>query len=179
VPEYLEVAGRMVLALVFIASATAKLLGRARFNAFTSGIRDLRLLPTRAVTLAASLVVVAELALPALVAFPRTALAGLLLAAALLTLFTGVIGTVLRRRTRAACPCFGFPAVSFGRRHLVRNGILLTITVAAIVAGNAAVGSLAPGGAVVAALAALVVGILIVSFDELADLVSGPTRERS
>jgi hypothetical protein len=75
----------------------------------------------------AAAVIMCELATAALLAADVTALAGLGVGAALLIVFTMAISSVLRQGTSASCRCFGASTQPLGRRHLVRNAILLLI----------------------------------------------------
>jgi hypothetical protein len=161
------------LALVFIVSAYGKFRSRAAFSAFVQGLRDMRVVPSAVVVAVAWAVVVAETTIPFLLAVPATAIAGLLSAMVVLAAFTGAVLVVLTRGTRASCPCFGSSLVQFGRRHIVRNGILLAVGATAIVSSADGGGRVEMAGTAVAVAAATTLAIVIVSFDELTDLLTG------
>jgi len=75
-----------------------------------------------------------------------------------------------------ACRCFGATGAPLGRRHLLRNGVLITLALLGVVAGGAT-GSVAPAGVAVAAVAGAVCGLLFVWFDDIVDLfVAQPAR---
>lgn len=177
--EYLEIAGRCTLALVFIVSAYGKLRSRLAFTAFLAGLRDMRVSPSAFVHAVAWAAVAAETTIPILLAIPATAMAGLLLAMVVLTAFTIAILVVLNRGVQTSCPCFGSSPVRFGRRHVVRNGTLLVVGATTIMAMAGSASQVDVGGAVVAIAAGMVFAIVIASFDELTDLVAGfPARDQ-
>ena len=120
-------------------------------------------------------VVTTELVTCALLAVPLTVRLGFVCAGVLVGMFLTSILVTLRRGVAASCACFGLRPVAFGRRHVVRNAILLGITA---VGGLTAAppGGLTVGGAALAAAAGLVATIVIVSFDDVADLFIGPPR---
>jgi uncharacterized membrane protein YphA (DoxX/SURF4 family) len=168
---YLLVAARCLLGLVFAVSAFGKLRSPAAFRAEFAGMA---VVPGPAVGPVAALVIVLEAAVPVLLIVPATVPAGLLLAAALLVAFSVGIAVTLARGTGAACRCFGAAGSPFGRRHLLRNGLLV-----ALAAGAAAAGAdtLPPvPGALLSSFAGLVAALLVVGFDDLAALVVGPVR---
>ncbi|TDD84925.1 MauE/DoxX family redox-associated membrane protein [Actinomadura rubrisoli] len=168
--EYVHVACACLVGLVFAVSAAAKARDLDGFAVSLPG-----LLPSRPGTVPARplavLVIVLEALVPAAVAAPWTRMAGLVLACALLAAFTLAIGRGLAAgRPRVSCRCFGSGGAPLGRRHLVRNGLLL----AAAASGLALPGTPpTAAGAVIAAAAGAVAAILIVSFDDIADLLVG------
>ncbi|MFJ4498802.1 MauE/DoxX family redox-associated membrane protein [Streptomyces sp. NPDC088864] len=122
---YVVVACRALLALVFLVSAVGKLRGRGAFGAFVAEIRAWRLVPARSVPVVAGGVVVAEAAVPVLSVVPVSAPFGPLVAGFLVAVFTLGIALTRRRGVSARCACFGRTATPLGRRHLVRNVLLL------------------------------------------------------
>jgi hypothetical protein len=93
-------------------------------------------------------------------------LAGLLLA----VLTTGVVLAV-RRRTGARCACFGAAERPLGRRHVVRNSILLAFVATALV--GVLLGRTYPlpsAGTVIALMAGLVGALILIRLDDLVDL---------
>ncbi|WP_030275331.1 MauE/DoxX family redox-associated membrane protein [Streptomyces sp. NRRL B-24484] len=174
---YAAVACRVLLALVFAASAVSKVRGRAAFTAFEDALRGMRLVPAGRVRRTALLVAAAETALPPLLALPATATAGLLLAVGLLAGLTASVAVTLRRGAVVGCPCFGATAVPLGRRHLVRN---LLLTAAALTALAAAHRPAPDGGAQAAALllaggAGALAALVTATLDDLAALFA-PSR---
>ncbi len=172
--SYVLVLAQSVLAAVFAWSAVGKAAGRARFADFRDELAGMGLLPRAAVTPVAAAVVAAEAAVPPLLVWPGARGAGLLVALALLTAFAGAIAVVLARGTVASCRCFGGSPAPFGRRHLVRNGVLAAVAVGGLVAvGRGGGGPVHPAGVAVTVLAGAVVVAAVVFADDLADLVSG------
>ncbi|MEV6208888.1 MauE/DoxX family redox-associated membrane protein [Kitasatospora sp. NPDC051914] len=133
---YAAVACRVLLALVFAASAVSKARSRSAFSAFEAALRAMRLVPSGHLRRTARLVVAAEAALPVLLAVPATVTAGLLLATALLAGFTASIAVTLRRGAVVPCPCFGAAAAPLGIRHLVRNTLLAAAALTALAAAH-------------------------------------------
>ncbi len=116
-----------------------------------------------------------ELATAALLAVDVTALAGLGVGAALLIVFTMAISSVLRRGTSASCRCFGASAQPLGRRHLVRNAILLSIAAAGVAGAppTTALGAAGwnPAALLVSGFVAVVLAALVISYDDLVAVV--------
>jgi hypothetical protein len=133
------------------------------------------LTPPRWTTPVAVAVVGAEAVVVPLLAIPGTATPGAALAAALLASFVVAIVLSMRRRSGLVCRCFGAGGAPLGRRHLVRNAVLVTACLgAAPVTGATALPSppaLALGGAV-----AGLVAILIIRFDDILDALDHDGR---
>ena len=162
--EYLRAACATLIGLVFVASAVTKL---RDFGGFARSLPALAPVAPGLVRPLASAVVAAEAVVPVLLAVPPWASYGFALAFGLLTAFTAAIVLALRRGRRARCRCFGASGAPVGPRHLVRNGTLLAVTAL----GWAAPPSLAvPAGLAVAATAGLAGAVLVISFDDVADL---------
>jgi hypothetical protein len=176
--SYLLVGALALLSVVFLVSATSKLRGPRDFE---TSLRELRILPRRWVGLVAAVITVAEVALAAasivaevgllcgwdggrVVAGGALAVAGLLL----IGLTTG-IALAIRRGTGGRCACFGVSDRPLGRRHLVRNGLLLV----AAVLGGAGLGDrhdVTVAGGLVALAAGGLVALVLIHLDELVEL---------
>ncbi|WP_196279157.1 MauE/DoxX family redox-associated membrane protein [Catellatospora vulcania] len=167
--EHLDIAVRCLLGIVFLAAATGKLRNRDRRREFAESVRAVGLLAGWAVAPAAMTVLAVELSVPALLAWPPTELLGYLLAAALLAAFCVAITAVLRHRRTVVCRCFGAEGSPLGRRHLVRNGLLLVLAAAGAAAAGSG-GAVEPAGVVLAVAAAAVAAMVLIRFDDLADL---------
>ncbi|WP_410596600.1 MauE/DoxX family redox-associated membrane protein [Amycolatopsis sp. lyj-23] len=158
--EYLRAAAAALIAVVFAASSVSKL---RDFRGFARSVPALVPMPAGWVTPVSVAVVAAELASAVLVLV--TAVAGFVLASALLLAFTVAIAASLRRGRRAPCRCFGAAETPIGPRHLARNGLLICFAV---------LGALAPehglpvAGAAVAFAAGAVVAVLVVAMDDIA-----------
>jgi uncharacterized membrane protein YphA (DoxX/SURF4 family) len=171
--NYLLFAARCVLGLVFAVSAWTKL---RDFPAFLGALTTMRVLPEALDRPMAALVVILEVAVPLLLLVTVTAPLGLALAAVLLIGFAAAISVTLARGTGAACACFGPASHPFGRRHLVRNALLAVLAGAGALVGVGQSAFPPVAGAVITAVGALVVALLMILFDEVAELVAGPVR---
>ncbi|MFC7546089.1 MauE/DoxX family redox-associated membrane protein [Plantactinospora sp. GCM10030261] len=163
-------AARILIALVFVASAVSKLRGVAAFQSFETATRGMGV-PARLVRPAAIAVLAGEVLTVPLLALPPGGLAGFAVAAVLLVAFSVGIALAVRRGTRQSCNCFGSSTTPMGVRHLVRNGFLLAV-VAAGVAG-AVTGAAAPShpaAIAIVAVAAAVGALLVIRYDDLAAL---------
>jgi hypothetical protein len=100
-----------------------------------------------------------------------TILLGFGLAVLLTAAFSYAVLRTIRSGNRTPCRCFGRSSSPLGPRHLVRNGLLLAVAVAGLGASVAG-GSAEPAGALVAVLAGLFLGLIIATFDDLAQLVA-------
>ncbi|OKI81719.1 MauE/DoxX family redox-associated membrane protein [Micromonospora sp. CB01531] len=95
----------------------------------------------------------------------------LLLTSLLLAVLTTGVVLAVRRGTGARCACFGATERPLGRRHVVRNGILLASVAGALVAvALGAAYPLAPAGAAVALAAGAVGALILIRLDDLLDL---------
>lgn len=180
---YVLVACGVLLTGVFATSAASKLRGRTAFAEFVTatarigGFRPDRARPVAMVVAGAEVAIVLGFVTAALAA-SRT-LAGLAAAGAalLLAAFTGAVARAVRRGAAVPCRCFGASKTPLGRRHLVRNAVLLVAAglglAGALAAGGAPVH---PGGLAVAAGAGVLVAILAVATDEIADLFAYTAR---
>jgi len=180
---YLLVACGVVLTGVFATSAASKLRGRAAFAEFVTatarigGFRPDQARPMAMVVAGAEAAIVLGFITAALAA--SRVLAGLATAgsALLLAVFTGAIVRAMRRGAAVPCRCFGASKTPLGRRHLVRNAVLLVAAAlglaTALAAGSAPVH---PAGLAVAAGAGVLVAILAIATDEIADLFAYTAR---
>lgn len=162
-----------LVAVVFAISAVGKVRAAPVRLAFRRSLADMAVLPARAVGTVAAAVPVLEAAVVVLIVLPSTAVLGCLLALALLVTFTTGIVIVLRRGMRAGCLCFGTTERPYGRRHLVRNGLLT----AAALAGALTTGHpIDLPGALIAIAAGVIAALVLVTFEELLDLFATPAR---
>ncbi|WP_426512239.1 MauE/DoxX family redox-associated membrane protein [Dactylosporangium sp. McL0621] len=168
---YVEVAARLLVATVFAVALAGKVGSGRAYRAFVDSLLQMRVVPVRAARPAAAASVAAEVAVVALLLVPLrwAAVGGFVVAAGLLTVFAVAIAISLRGGNRAPCRCFGASATPLGRRHIVRNSVLVVIALAglAAAAGGSAV---AVPGAIVAGGAGLVFGIVVTAYDDIAAL---------
>ncbi|MGI5326412.1 MauE/DoxX family redox-associated membrane protein [Actinomadura nitritigenes] len=163
---------RVLLALVFVASAAGKLRGRGAYARFTAATARLAPRPLAAGTRwIAAAVVGTEAAVVVLLVLPATAAFGFALAAVLLAVFTAAIVRALGRGDRAPCACFGDADTPLGPRQVMRNVSLAT----AALAGFGATLSGASGlpdvsGTLVAVAAGGLVALLVLAADDIIEL---------
>jgi uncharacterized membrane protein YphA (DoxX/SURF4 family) len=158
---------RCLVAVVFVLSVSGKVCSRTAFAGFVGSVGTL--VPRwrgRRRSIAAGVVAV-ETVIVVLLAVPATARVAAALAAVVLLGFTTAIVAALRRGSTASCRCFGASTVQLGRRHVVRNGLLL-----AAVAVATAIDQVPsdPAWVVLAVIAGVIGGVLVALFDELVDL---------
>ncbi|WP_410660435.1 MauE/DoxX family redox-associated membrane protein [Amycolatopsis sp. lyj-112] len=164
---------RCALIVVFAVSAISKSRNRESFAAFRRATVELVPAARGHGTPLAAAVVVTELVIVVGLAVPNTATAGLLAAGALFTAFTVAIAAALRRGVTASCRCFGGSAAPLGARQLVRNALLIVLAVLAFVLPGRDGDGSDPAALGLAAVAGVVVALLVISFDALADLFLG------
>ncbi|MER6809268.1 MauE/DoxX family redox-associated membrane protein [Spirillospora sp. NPDC000708] len=164
---------RVLLALVFVASAAGKLRGRGAYARFTAATARLVPRPVAATGTRwiAAAVVGAEAAVVVLLVLPATAAAGFALAAVLLAAFTAAIVRALARGDRAPCACFGDADTPLGPRQVVRNLSLATAALAGLGATLSG-GSHLPGatGALFAVAAGCFAALLVLAADDIIEL---------
>jgi hypothetical protein len=169
VSGWVVIACRCVVGVVFLVAVVGK--ARGTLDAFADSVRAL--VPgVRRHRAVAGGVIAAEAAVPVLVAIPGTARAGAGWAAAVLLAFTAAIVVALRRGHGEPCRCFGGATVPLGRRHVLRNVLLLAAAVPAAFPVPAA-GD--PAGIALAVFAGGCAALVITRFDEITELFS-PTR---
>jgi uncharacterized membrane protein YphA (DoxX/SURF4 family) len=139
--EYLGLAARLVVGLVFVVAAAPKLRDHA---AFRSSVAAYKILPDSLVTPVARALPPAELVLGLMLLAGVLVVPAAWLAAALLVGFGAAIWIAVERGSRIGCGC-GFRHLQQVSRVLVaRNAALAVAAVLAAVAPSAAL-SLAPG----------------------------------
>ncbi|MER6514835.1 MauE/DoxX family redox-associated membrane protein [Nonomuraea sp. NPDC001636] len=188
--EFVAFGGQCLIGVVFAMSALSKIRGRtarAEFVRATGALLTALLghrTGPRTARWAAAVVVVAESAVPVLIAaqvlHPLASVVGSAAAAVLLGLFSVAIVRALRRGVRTSCRCFGTSQAPLGRRHLARNLGLLAVALtcgAALPQARSQAWSQAwsqPAGAAVAGGAALVLAVLVSRLDDLVELFVSP-----
>ncbi|WP_167533754.1 MauE/DoxX family redox-associated membrane protein [Streptomyces marokkonensis] len=169
---YLVDSGRILLGLVFLCSVAGKLRTAHAFRLFRDGVG--RLVPRlrRWKAPVAVLVVAAELSTVAALAVPGTTVLGFGLAAGLLLAFTAGLVGALRREALVSCHCFGPRGDTVALRHVVRNAVLVGVTLACLAARLAAPGAGAAPSPwlLLAGGVAVLLALLIVVMDDLASL---------
>lgn len=159
--QYVELACRGTLGLVFLVALGGKVTGWRAFVASVPGLAPgLPAVPVAAGVAGAEGCAIVLLAL-------RPA-AGYLLAGALLAAFAAAIALAVRRGDRASCRCFGRASAPLGPTQIVRNLLLTALACAGLIAPAAA---WEPAGAALALVVAALLAAVFVFFDDLADLL--------
>jgi len=168
---------------VYLTSAVAKLRSRRAYLSFRMGLAETKLVQPRLLPAVAALLAGCEALVSVSTAVvivlgvarwgdAGTAIAATLgLAIALTGALAGGIAVILRRGTQARCACFG--AVSdqlLGRSQLARNSVLLAAVTTALICSRDNHGQPSVGGAVVAAMAGGVIGLLLIRLDDIVEL---------
>lgn len=171
--------GAVVLCgLVLLVSAASKVRGRSDYAEFVASVPAFGI-PARWTRLFAVLTVVAEfvialLLLASLFTGFWPAAAGLVLAVGMFGVLTAVVWRAVSRRSGAVCRCFGRTRTKLAPRHVLRNAFLLAVAAAGLVALSVVDVSADPVAVWLAAVVGAVGAVLVVRFDDLADLVAGP-----
>ena len=171
--QYLAIGCRTAVALAFLLAIAGKLVGAGAFAEFSRSVVAMKAAPAPLAPVVARATVLAEALTMVLLAmgFRIAVLAGFSLAAVLTVAFSYAVVRTVRSGNRTACRCFGRSSTPLGRRHLVRNGLLLAVSVAGLTASLAG-GPAKLAGALVAVLAGLFLGLVIAAFDDLAQLLA-------
>jgi len=180
-----DVAVLAMSAVVFTASATAKLRSRAAYREFRAGLRATRLVRERLLSRTAVILVVAETATAAGLAGAlvlritgspgafQLAESAFTVAAVLIVVLAAGVAVVIRRGTMARCPCFGSTSARpLGVAHLVRNACLLLPLLAGLACCPLNHDRPALAGSVLAVASGLVVALLLIRWDDLAALLA-------
>ncbi len=172
--RYLDVAARVLLVTVFAVALAGKVSSGAAFGAFTESLRRMDAVPAARVELAARATVMVEALVVVLLVVPAAAAAavGFALAAGLLLVFALAIARAVAGGRQVPCRCFGASSTPLGRGHVVRD-VLLAVAALAGLAAALQPGDAVLAGALVAAVAGLVLGALFTSYDTLAAVVRG------
>lgn len=177
---YVALAILVMAALVFGASAVAKLRSRGAYRRYRAAMASTGLLRAAAGWLAAAEVVVAVglgagavMMISPIPGGRAVAESALGLAAMLTFVLAAGVWVLIRRGVRAQCACFGASADEpIGAVHLVRNVTLLLLVLAGL-AGNADVAGPRPVAAVVmAVVAGGCLALMIIRWADLAVLVT-------
>ncbi|MFI7145784.1 MauE/DoxX family redox-associated membrane protein [Nonomuraea sp. NPDC050022] len=163
--SHVLVASQVLLTTVFVVSAYSKLRSRTALQSFAAA---LRLLPGPARFAAAMATVAMEVVAAAtLIVLPHTGLAA---SGMLLIAFSMWIAVSLRWGQREPCRCFGVSATPLGPVHLIRNGLLLLVVALGWVTLMFPGGPITVAGLALAVPVGLVGAILLIVFDDIADL---------
>ncbi|CAM5572877.1 methylamine utilization protein MauE [Streptomyces spiroverticillatus] len=174
--DYVVLACRVLVAMVFVASAASKLLSAASFRSFVTATRDMAVPAPLAPAVAVG-VVAGEIGSVALLVLWPGGVAGFVVAGVLLVAFTAGIAGVLLRGKDQSCNCFGSTTAPIGPRHVVRNVALLTVVAAGLLCQTPWEAEYHWTGVVAASVAGLVGAVLVLSTDNLAELLASGAAE--
>lgn len=185
--SYVILGCRLLLLGMFLVSLAGKVRSRRAFHAFVAATATLLAVapaPARRFALlamAAEAVIVVLLAVPPTppAAVPPTLPAGFALSAVTLGGFGYALVRALKQGRTAPCRCFGASSAPVGRRHVIRNLVLIAAAVTAAVATlDGAPHAVETPGVVITALAALVCVVLVTRLDDIAELFRAPPGAR-
>ncbi|WP_117210161.1 MauE/DoxX family redox-associated membrane protein [Allorhizocola rhizosphaerae] len=173
--EYVAVACRILIGVVFLAAVVGKLSGGSAYQAFVQSLRRMKVIPSRWAGPVAAASVTAEIAIVILVLTPlwTAGRIGLALAAVVLAAFAGAIALSLRRGNNAPCQCFGRTAAPLGWHHVARNTFLIAVAVVGLLSAG---GPLNLAATLAPAVAGLVIGGLVVMLDDIVYLFKPASR---
>jgi uncharacterized membrane protein YphA (DoxX/SURF4 family) len=168
--DYIQIFCQAVIAVVFAFSAWSKLRGGKELAAFAESLRPHLGSGSSRTRLAAVSIAVSEAMAAVLTVIPFTARVGLLLATALMLLFTAFVTRVVLTGTKAKCRCFGVSERRIGWPHVARNTILTVIAAS----GSAAPGSLgndtALAGCIISMVMGMTIALILVTLDDIVQL---------
>lgn len=173
---YLTIGCQAVVAVTFARSCAAKVARRGAFADFTGWLTGAVRVPGAVAVPVAAAAVAAEGAVAAALLVPPLAplpvLTAFVAAAVLLAVFTAAVASMIRRRVRVPCRCFGAGREPPGAPHLARNAVLL------LVAGGGALSAAAGDGpapmnaaALLTVFAGAAAALLLTDLEEIIDLV--------
>ncbi|MEU4834045.1 MauE/DoxX family redox-associated membrane protein [Streptosporangium sp. NPDC023615] len=177
--SYVILGCRLLLLGIFLASLAGKVRSRQAFREFVAATATLLAVPSAPARRFALLAMAAEAAIVVLLAVPPTVPAvapptlpaGFALAAVTLAGFGYALARALRQGRTAPCRCFGASSAPVGRRHVIRNLVLIAAAATAAVAAlGGAPQAVETPGVVITALAALVCVVLVTRLDDIAEL---------
>lgn len=170
---YVVLLCRCLVGVIFTVSAFTKLRSRRAFRAFASWINELPMpfvLPGRGRMALAVSMAATEVIIVAAVALPWTPVAGLLLAAVTLGVFTAGTFALHRAQAGVACQCFGAAASPLGRRHVARNAVLCAVAAAGAALAaqrSGGLGSPHPAGIALSLWGGVTAALAVIFLDDL------------
>ena len=165
--QYVLLAVRVVLTVVFAASALSKLRPGPR-RSLAAVLGQIKVVPEALTRWTAAALTTAELATAILLSVPQVYLWGLSASCVLLTVLTLGVAWILRRGEVIRCPCFG-GTERLSLVHLIRNSALLSVSVIAL--ATAGDGHASVSGLIVSGSAGFVIGLITTRADMLAELL--------
>jgi hypothetical protein len=169
---YCALACRMLIGIVFAASAFSKLRSKTEYRAFARWLGQLPLPGPLRGAPAAAAVAVTETAIVVLLIPAATAAAGLVLSAVTLAAFSAGTLVTVRRGPAIPCRCFGASQSPMSTWHVARDLLLALLAAAAAVAASTP--APAPGGIALALAVAVTAAVPTVLFDDLLSIFRLP-----
>ena len=161
---------RVFVAIVLALSAWSKIRNRTVLAELTESFSEVALVRLGGGRLAAFALVAAEAVAALALAMPWIpAAVAFGFVVVLFGALTGGVAVVLGRRLNVACQCFGRSRTPLRPRHLVRNFGLLATAVLGLAATGSGLGH--PAGLVVAGFVGALVAVLVISIDDIAELL--------
>jgi hypothetical protein len=172
---YLEIAARAMLIVVFATAFATKARNRNAFMSFADSLGSFGIRHRRLQLQTAAIVLTAEAAAAVLTALPATAIWGLALAGLTITVFTAAAVLARKQGRQPTCNCFGSSTATLGTRHVVRNCLIIAVAIAGLAAQPAdGQAHIAAAPAVLATGLALITGLAIATWDDIATLLAPP-----
>lgn len=169
---YVVLACRVLIGTVFLVSLFSRVRSGSAFREFQSWLAGLPVPVARNWPRPVAMVMTAaESAIVVLVALPWTVRAGLVLATAVLAVFTAGTWLAVARGADEPCQCFGASASPLSRRHVVRDAFLCAAATAGAL--GAGTGGAHPAGTVMSLVSGLAIALFVVFLDDLATLLTG------
>ncbi|MDX8031925.1 methylamine utilization protein MauE [Lentzea sp. BCCO 10_0856] len=174
----LSVVASALCGLVLLVSALSKVRGKTDYADFVATVPAFGI-PARWTSFFAVATVVAEFGialvlLGSVLAGRWFAVAGLVLAVGLFGVLTAAVWRAVARGSGAVCRCFGRTRTTLTRWHVVRNASLFGVAVLGLISAGVADVEAGPAAVSLAVVVGTVGAVLVVRFDDLADLVAGP-----
>lgn len=163
---------RVVIAAVFVLSAGGKALD---VPAFQESVEDFRLMPKALARVAAWFFLVSEIAVVIAMAIGgRALMAGFVLAAGLLVLFSTALAVALRRKAAISCNCFGRDERRISPYDMARNALLTACSLAGVWTLTASTQSLSGSELALVILMAACFVALVTNLRDVAETLRQP-----
>ncbi len=169
-----EVALRTMLAVVFGVAFVSKVRSRAAYAEFAASLGDISWLAGGRRLTASVAIPVLEVAVTVLVVVPFAVPWGFGVGAVLLAGFTAVTAREVSKGRAIRCRCFGASDGQIGSAQIARNLVLFALSIGGLALAPVSHGAVGAAGLIVAIGLALLAGLAIVRWDDLASLVTAP-----
>jgi hypothetical protein len=170
---FLSLLLRALLIGVFALAVFAKTATRSARRTLLTSIADAHIVPRKAATPAAALLVTAEAASLALLVPDRLAPWGFASAAVTMALLTAAVAVVVSTHRVVPCACFGSTGQPLSGAHVFRNAVLFALATLGVLneVGAAPDGTLDTGSTVLAIGLGALVALVFVRWDDIAAAV--------